>query len=393
MNPIERVARGVDRFQQEHTLPSVVYAVMKKFGDDNAGVLAGNLAYSAFGAVFPLLLLLVTVLGLVLGNDPSARSRVLHSTLSQFPVIGTQLGSNIHALQKGSPVALAIGLVGLVWASTGLAQAGLFTMAQVWNLPGPDRPNFTKRLARSLGFLAVMGLGLLLTTGLASFGSFGKQSLPLAIGAELLAVAVNVGQYFLAFRVLTPKAVETRRLWPGAVFGGIAWTILQAAGGYLVGHNLRNESEVYGTFAIVLGLMAWIYLGVQLSVYAAEINTVIARRLWPRAMVQPPLTEADQASLALQAEENQRRPEQQVDVSFSEDPMTEDRYIDLTHQKPSGQGDRPEDDGPAPDDGTDLSALTKSELYEEARKLSIAGRSQMTREELEDAVRRSPGVS
>src|SRR5579884_1050187 len=102
MNPIERVARGVDRFQQEHTLPSVVYAVMKKFGDDNAGVLAGNLAYSAFGAVFPLLLLLVTVLGLVLGNDPSARSRVLHSTLSQFPVIGTQLGSNIHALQKGS---------------------------------------------------------------------------------------------------------------------------------------------------------------------------------------------------------------------------------------------------------------------------------------------------
>src|SRR5581483_727746 len=234
MNPIEGTLRRADALQQRHAVPAVIVGVFKKFGDDNAGVLASNLAWSAFGAVFPLLLLLVTVLGLVLGGHPGLQSRVLHSTLAQFPVIGTQLGHNIHALQKGSAVALTIALLGLLWSATGLAQAGLFTMAQVWNLPGPDRPNFPKRLVRSLGFLGVMGLGLVVTTGLAGTGTFTGHSIALAVGAELLAVLVNVGQYVLAFRVLTPKVVTTRALLPGAAVGGLAWTMLQAVGGYLV---------------------------------------------------------------------------------------------------------------------------------------------------------------
>lgn len=162
-------------------------------------------------------------------------------------------------------------------------------MAQVWNLPGPARPNYPRRLARSLGFVAVLALGLVVTTFLASVGSFSGRGLASAIGAGLVAAVINVGQYLLAFRVTTPKAVPTRHLWPGAVLGGIGWTGLQVAGGYLVGHHLRNTSEVYGTFAVVLGLLAWIYLGVQLSIYAAEFNTVLAHRLWPRAIVQPPL--------------------------------------------------------------------------------------------------------
>src|SRR6201995_246447 len=125
-NPIERVIRAVDRYQQRQRWLGLIYGVIKKFGDDNAGVLVSNLAYAAFVAVFPLLLVLVTVLGLVLGSDPGARDAVLHSTLKEFPVIGTQRGQNIHALNQRSTVGFVIGLVGLVWGSTGLAQAGLF---------------------------------------------------------------------------------------------------------------------------------------------------------------------------------------------------------------------------------------------------------------------------
>jgi hypothetical protein len=78
--------------------------------------------------------------------------------------------------------------------------------------------------------------------------------------------------------------------------------------------------SVYGVFATVLGLMAWIYLAARVTVYAAEINVVLTRRLWPRAIVQPPLTEADRTSMALQALQNQRRPEQHVEVSFDDRP-------------------------------------------------------------------------
>ncbi len=310
---------------------------MKKFGDDNAGTLVSSLAFSAFVCVFPLLLVLITVLNIVLAGDQGARKALLNSALSQFPVIGSQLGHNIHGLQRSSVIGLVIGLLGLLWGSTGLAQAGLFSMAQIWNLPGPERPNYVKRLGRSFVFLAVLGSGLVVSTGLASFGTFGRHNIGLGILSEVLAVLVNVVMYFLVFRVLTPKAVNRRQLLPGAVLGGVAWTILQALGGYLIGHDLRHDSVTYGVFGIVLGLLAWIYVGSEITIYAAEFNTVLARHLWPRGMVQPPLTEADQRSMALQATQNQRRPEQEVSVGFNTPAMSQREWL-------SSRANEPDDD-------------------------------------------------
>jgi YihY family inner membrane protein len=327
MNPIEKTMRRIDAAQQRFGPAALVFGVMKKFGDDNAGNLVSNLAYSAFLCVFPLLLILVTVLNIVLANYPSVRHSLLNSTLSEFPVVGSTLGNNIHGLHRSSVIGLVIGVLALLWGSTGLAQSGLFSMSQVWNLPGPDRPNYVSRLGRSFGFLVVLGIGIVITTGLASFGTFGRHQIALGVLAEVLAVIVNVATYFGAFRVLTPKAVNSRKLVPGAILGGMLWTILQAVGGYLIGHDLKNDSVTYGVFAAVLGLVAWIYLGCELMIYSAELNTVLARRLWPRGMVQPPLTEADQRSLALQATQNQRRPEQEVSVSFTVPAMSQGEWL------------------------------------------------------------------
>ena len=176
--------RRVDVAQQRFGPAAVVFGVVKKFGDDNAGVLVSNLAFSAFFCVFPLLLLLVTVLNIVLAHDPGARNSLLHSTLHEFPVVGNQLGSQIHGLQRSSVIGLVVGLLGLLWGSTGLAQSGLFSMSQVWNLPGADRPNFVKRLGRSLAFLAVLGSGLVVTTALAGFGTFGRHNIALGVVSE-----------------------------------------------------------------------------------------------------------------------------------------------------------------------------------------------------------------
>jgi uncharacterized BrkB/YihY/UPF0761 family membrane protein len=214
-------------------------------------------------------------------------------------------------------LALTVSSIALLWTSMGVSQAGLFAMAQIWNLLGPDRPNYLHRLVRSLAFIAVMAAGLMVTTALATLWTVSPR-LGYVVGAELLVLFLNSGQYLLAFRVLTPKVVETRKLWPGAVAAGIVWTVLQALGGYLLEHELRGASQVYGTFAIVLGLVFWVFLGVRVSLYAVELNTVINRRLWPRSIVQPPLTRADEVTLSLQAKQNQRRPRQTVTGTFYE---------------------------------------------------------------------------
>jgi YihY family inner membrane protein len=348
MNPIERAIRAVDGAQRRFTPAAFVFGVIKKYGDDNGGVLVSNLAYSAFVSMFPLLLILVTILGLVSALNPGFRADVLKTVANQVPLIGSQLTGNVHELQRSSVIGLIVGLAGLIWGATGLAQAGLFTMEQAWNLPGPARPGFAQRFGRALLFLCLLGAGLIVTTGLASLNTYGHKAAILTGLAEVAATLVNIGMYLGSFRVLTPKTVPTRRLVPGAITGGIAWTLLQILGTYLVHHFLHSDSA-YGVFATVLGLLAWIYLGTEITVYSAEINVVVARRLWPRAMVQPPLTEADRASMALQALQNQRRPEQSVKVEFHDRkpgaavPASTPRTPDEI--EPGGVG-KPPDQGP-----------------------------------------------
>jgi YihY family inner membrane protein len=317
MNPVERAIRQVDAGQRRFTPTAFVFGVIKKYGDDHGGVLVANLAFSAFVSLFPLLLVLVTVLGLIAAVNPAFRSDALSAVAHQVPIIGKQLTGNVHQLRRSSVIGLIVGLVGLVWGATGLAQAGLFTMEQVWNLPGPARPGYVPRLGRAAAFLGLLGVGVVATTLLAGLNTYGSKAPILVVLAEVGATVVNVGMYVAAFRLLTPKGVPTRRLLPGAISGGVAWTLLQILGTYLVHHFLHSDSA-YGIFATVLGLVAWINIAVQLTVYAAEINVVLARRLWPRAIVQPPLTEADRVSMALQALQNQRRKEQQVQVTFSD---------------------------------------------------------------------------
>jgi YihY family inner membrane protein len=319
MNPAEKLVRGIDAMQQRHRVSAFLFGVIKKFGDDNGGVLVTNLAYAGFISVFPLLLILVTVLVNVASTDPALRAEVIGAATRQFPYIGHQLANNIHALRRSTVPSLIVGLLLLVWGVTRIAQAGLFTMQQVWNLPGPARVGYVPRLGRSVAFLALLAVGLIVSTALGGLVTYGHNSVGVAAAAQVLAALANVLMYICAFRLLTPGGVRSRQLVPGAIAGGLFWTLVQALGAYLVHHFLRSAS-VYGVFATVLGLLAWIYFGVQATVYAAEINVVLARRMWPRAIVQPPLTEADRASMALQALQNQRRPEQKIEVTFTDRP-------------------------------------------------------------------------
>jgi YihY family inner membrane protein len=319
MNPVERAIRWVDGRQQRFTPTAFVFGVIKKYGDDNGGVLVANLAYSCFVSLFPLLLVLTTILGLVAASDPGFRDAAINAVQHQFPLIGKTLTGHVHQLRRSSVIGLIVGLLATIWGATGLAQAGLFTMEQVWNLPGPARPGYVPRLGRALLFLALLGLGVLITTPLSSLNTYGNKPVVLAVAAVAAAAVVNAAMYYAAFRVLTPKGVPSRNLLPGTVAGAVVWTALQVAGTYLV-HHFEHSGTVYGVFAIVLGLIGWLYLGAEVTVYAAEINVVLSRRLWPRAIVQPPLTEPDRASMALQALQNQRRPEQQVTVTFNDRP-------------------------------------------------------------------------
>jgi YihY family inner membrane protein len=306
--------RRFDRFQQRHKWWAVPIAVVKKFGDDQAGSLAALVAYYAFFSLFPLLLVFLTVLGFVLQGDQSAQQSIRQSVLGQFPIVGQKL--DVHALH-GSAIALVIGLVTSLWAGLGVTSAARNAFDRVWAVPFKQRPNFWQGKLR--GLLLLFSLGTLfivatLASGLVT-GGLGHSAVVKVLGI-LFSLLLNVGLFFASFRLMTSRAVTTRELRAGVILAAIVWTVLQALGGYYIGHVLKSSHGTYGEFAFVIALLIWLHLGAQMTLYAAEVNVVLTRRLWPRSLLGPPDAPADQRTLRALAKVEERSDKEHVDVEF-----------------------------------------------------------------------------
>ena len=318
-NPVERVVRPIDGWQQGNKVVAPVFAVVKKFGDDRGGMLAGLVTFYGFLSLFPLMLVGFTVLGFVAGGSSSHLYRQIQtSALNEFPVIGDQLKTN-NGL-RGSGFGLIAGLLGLLWGSLGVTQAIQFAVNEAWDVPNKARPAFIVRVTRGLAILGFFGLGVIGTTALTAAGAIVGNSMLAGVGGVAAALVLNVGLFLAIFWLLSPKDLSLRDLLPGAIMAGIGWQILQVVGQSLVRHNLKHTSAVYGQFAVVLGLISFLSLAAQLVMYAVELNVVLHKRLWPRSIVQPPLLEADREALAMRATQEERRPEQQVQVSWGDTP-------------------------------------------------------------------------
>jgi membrane protein len=284
-NPLKRVLAALDGYQQRHPWLGFPLAVFKKFGDDEAGKQAALMAYYGFFSLFPLLLVFVTVLGFFLGKSSHLRTDIVNSVLARFPIIGDQIRSNIHSL-KGSGLALGIGIVGALWGGIGVVQAAQGAMDTVWHVPRRERPNFLKSRIKAVLLLLVLGTGVIASTLLSGIATAGTGHTLLTKAIVLaLSTLVNLALFLAAFKLLTVADVSLRQLVPGALVAAVASEILQAVGGYYLGHQLKGASQTYGFFGIVIGLLSWIYLQAQVTLLAAEINVVRAHRLWPRGLL------------------------------------------------------------------------------------------------------------
>ena len=326
MKAIDSTVERIDRFQQRHGWTAFPFAVVKKFGDDRAGNLAALIAYYGFFSLFPLLLVLVSVLGLVLRGNPSLRASILDSALAQFPIIGDQIKSNVKGLTGGGAgVALGVGTITALWAGLGVTQATQNAMNDVWDVPIKGRPNFLQSRLRGLLMLLILGIIVLGSTFLAGLGaSTGELGVFLRVVGFAGTLLLNLAAFLIAFRVLTDKDLSWGDVFPGAAFAAVAWTILQAAGGWYITHTLKHATQVYGFFGFVLGLLAWIYLGAQVMLLGAEVNVVRTNGLWPRGLKQPPYTSADRRTLSPKADVEERVPPEDVDVSFESHGRSED---------------------------------------------------------------------
>jgi membrane protein len=276
----------VDRFQQRHSTLAFPVAVFRELQTAKAGFLGAMLTFFAFVSLFPLLLILTTVLGVVLRSNPRLQQDVLNSALVDFPVIGEQLKDNIHDFGRNG-VALVISIVVTVIGSLGLANAAQYVMNLLWGVPEDRRPGFPQSWLRSLGIIGTMGLGVLSTTALTALGEWASgQFFSGGLRIVLLAASfvLTALLFWLGMRTATAPEVAARDLRLAAILTTLFWQGLQYLGGFIAAHQLRHASTLYGVFGLVLGLLAWIYLQARLTLIAVATDVVRARASWPRSL-------------------------------------------------------------------------------------------------------------
>jgi membrane protein len=316
------MANRLDRMQQRRRPVGFTLAVFYKFFDDQGGYLAALITYYGFIALFPLLLLLTTVTGIVLDDHPDLQEQLVDSALSQFPVIGDQLDQPREL--SGGPLAITIGVVGAIYGALGVGVAVQNASNVAWAVPRNERPDPILVRIRSVRLLLTVGLGLIGIAVISNIGSaLGEFGMWRTIGVTVATLLLDFGIFILAFRISVASPVTTRDVVAGAAVAAIGWGALQQFGYLFVTRIIQGSSTSNGVFALVLGLLAFIYLSSFLVVFSIEINTVRVKRLYPRSLMTPftdnvELTEGDRRVYTHAAEAQRHKGFQQVDVSFDE---------------------------------------------------------------------------
>jgi membrane protein len=323
---------SVDAFQRHHPVLGFPLAVVYKYFDDQGPYLAAALTYYAFIAIFPLMLLGTSILGLFLRGEPQWQESILNSALAQFPIIGDELGRP-QGLQ-GSFAGVAVGGLAALYGALGLGQALQNTQHVAWSVPRNSRPNPIYARVKTLLLLLTAGLSLLAVTVVSTIASTTdvftevigdglKTLLPV-----LTVMVVGTGLTYL-FRFAATGQHSFWRSAPGGYTLAVLWQLLQIGGAAYVDRVLVNTSSMTKTFGLVLGLIGFLWIGAVMAVLATEVNVVLARRLWPRALLTPftdnvQLTDADREAYALYARMQRHKGFEKVLVRWEPGPGERD---------------------------------------------------------------------
>ncbi len=288
MPDLAALLRRADDLQRRRRAVGLPLGVIYKFFDDQGNYLAAIITYYAFVAIFPMLLIASSALGFLLQGDPKLQQQLLDSALSQFPIVGGQLGRPEGL--SGSTSAVVVGALTALYGTLGLGQAAHNALNATWAIPRNSRLNPLHSRARNLALLGLGGLAVLVVAVLSSlvpqiglFGSGTFERVVVAIPSmALTALVLGVMMVFSA-----GGQHRLRTVLPGSIAIAVMWQVLQTGGGLYVSHVVNKASEMNGVFALVLGLVAFIYIASVIGVFGLEINVVLAKHLYPRALLTP----------------------------------------------------------------------------------------------------------
>jgi membrane protein len=246
--------------------------------------MAALITYYGFLSLFPLLLVASSIVQILLHSRPDIQNDIIHYLTQYFPAgLSDQLLSNVKDFH-GAGFAIIVGILVILWGAKGIADVFQYTLNHIWHVPAAERPGFPKNSLRSLSIIAVGAIGFTAASFLSGFTASLDRTGSSRIISSLTIILILFLVFWTLFKLgLAPAAkAGNRALLRSSLVAAVGIAILQIIGGYLVTHQLNKLKLLYGTFAVTLGLLFWIYLQARLVIYAIEVGVVYEKKLWPR---------------------------------------------------------------------------------------------------------------
>lgn len=281
---MKQLSQRIDKVQQKHSWLAFPVAVVKRYGDEKVGKQAALITYYGFLSLFPLLLAFLTIINMVAFGDPDLQTKISNQAFQYFPALGKELQDNVQALHANG-WALLIQLLVLIYGARGVAVSLQDAFNYVWHTDTDHKANFILDNLRSLAMIFAVGIGVTVGTIISYFitkvVNIGFDG---AILITLVNLGITIGLFLAVFRLGTSPRIKSKHLLLGAIITGFGVLIVQQLGVVVMSHYLPRLEGIYGSFALTLGMLFWIYLQAQVIMYALVTTAVQAQRDWPKQL-------------------------------------------------------------------------------------------------------------
>ena len=314
MKQIDKMLDKVDDYQRKHIVPGFIYSIIKKNSQDNGGYLTAVITYYSFLSLFPMLIVLTSLTKLILGNNSYLKNKIVGSAAHYFPIIGSQLQYSIHS-PKQTGIALIVSLIITFYGARGVANVLQYSLSSIWYVPHYKNPSFINNLVRSFSIMIFGGIGLLISSVVSGYTAIPGN----AVFDRLLTLVASFLLLWLTFTFVfkfsIAGTVKIKQILVSALLTALGLQIFQTLGTLIMVHELKGLNSIYGTFALVVGLLFWIYLQTKVLLYAVGVDVIRYYHLYQRSL-RGKQTVADKAAYKHQNMTYQKRVEEKIDPKF-----------------------------------------------------------------------------
>ncbi len=286
---------------------SIVGRVWREFSDDHGTLLAAAIAYYVLFSFIPLMTLALAIFGFIV-RDPQSQQIALDRILQTIPLSQNVIFDSLRTVSAQSGTLALIGLVGLLWSSSGMFGAVRAALNIAWGVE-PQRGFIRQKL---LDLAAALGLGLLMVASMAGTilihilqtqgpQSMGAPSGPLStvwmVAGLALPAVISFVMFLLVYRKVPNVQHRMSDVWPGALLATVLFELSKHGFAFYVAH-FNSYQAVYGVLGGVMLFMLWAYLAAIILLLGAEFASEFEKRRPKLSIDGQPLTPSPQAPLA-----------------------------------------------------------------------------------------------